>query len=88
MLKLLLIFYAVMSAVALIAYTVDKIKAKRRAWRIPESFLLGTGFLGGAVGALVGMFLIRHKTRHWYFWTVNFLGLAWQAAVAYLLYTK
>ncbi|MBE6601728.1 MAG: DUF1294 domain-containing protein [Ruminococcaceae bacterium] len=86
--KYLLIFYAVMSAVALIAYTVDKIKAKRRAWRVPEATLLGMGFLGGSVGALLGMFLIRHKTKHWYFWTVNFLGLAWQAAAAYFLYTK
>ena len=86
--KYLLIFYAVMSAVALIAYTVDKIKAKRRAWRIPEATLLGMGFLGGSVGALIGMFLIRHKTKHWYFWAVNLLGLAWQAAAAYFLYTK
>ena len=31
------------------------------------------------------MVLFRHKTRHWYFWAVNFVGLAWQLAVLFLL---
>ena len=34
---------------------------------------------------LLGMVLFRHKTRHWYFWTVNFVGLAWQLAALFLL---
>lgn len=69
------------SAVAFILYGVDKQKAKRHRWRIPESVLLCWGFLGGAMGALLGMLCFRHKTRHWYFYVVNILGLVWQCAL-------
>ena len=73
---------ALVSLVALFAYGIDKYKAQRGLWRIPESFLLGVGFCGGALGALIGMRIFRHKTKHWYFWVANVIGLAWQAAVA------
>lgn len=56
-------------------YGVDKRRAKRGAWRISEKFLLGCGVLGGASGALAGMKLFRHKTRHWYFVAVNTAAL-------------
>lgn len=80
-----LIFLAVMSVIAFLLYGADKRKARNGRWRIRESTLLLTGFFGGAVGALLGMELFRHKTRHWYFWLVNLLGLLVQAAVAYLI---
>lgn len=80
-----LIFLAVMSVIAFLLYGADKRKARNGRWRIRESTLLLTGFFGGAVGALLGMQLFRHKTRHWYFWLVNLLGLLVQAAVAYLI---
>ena len=82
-----LIAYAAISIVAFILYGADKAKAKRNAWRIPEKVLLGFSFLGGAVGGILGMLLFRHKTKHWYFWVVNLLGLAWQAALAIFLAT-
>ena len=74
--------YAAVSVAALIAYGADKWKAKRGKWRIPEKVLLRLSFFGGAVGGLSGMLLFRHKTRHWYFWFVNIVGLAWQAGLA------
>jgi len=80
-----LMFLAVMSVIAFLLYGADKRKARNGRWRIRESTLLLTGFFGGAVGALLGMQLFRHKTRHWYFWLVNLLGLLVQAAVAYLI---
>ena len=46
---------------------VDKIKAKRGSWRIPEKTLFLAALLGGSVGSLMGMSLFRHKTRHWSF---------------------
>jgi uncharacterized membrane protein YsdA (DUF1294 family) len=84
----LLIFYALLSVLALLLYAGDKKKAKKKRWRIPEKLLLGVGFFGGAVGALLAMQLFRHKTRHWYFWVVNLLGLAWQVVLVVLLYGK
>ena len=75
------IVLAAVSLVAFILYGADKYKAKKGSWRIKESVLFLFGFLGGAVGALVGMNLFRHKTKHWYFWAVNILGLAWQLAL-------
>ncbi|MGZ0052578.1 DUF1294 domain-containing protein [Brevibacillus gelatini] len=42
----------------------DKRLAKRKSWRIPEASLLLTAFLGGGAGALAGMLIHRHKTRH------------------------
>lgn len=80
-----LITYAVLSVLALILYGADKAKAKANAWRIPEKVLLGCSFLGGAVGGILGMLLFRHKTKHWYFWLVNILGLIWQAGLAIAL---
>ena len=48
-------------------YGIDKGKAKRGAWRIRESTLLLAALLGGSAGALLGMELFRHKTKHWKF---------------------
>lgn len=42
---------------------IDKAKARRRAWRIPEKVLFLIAILGGSVGAYLGMFAFRHKTR-------------------------
>ena len=88
MIKYCLIAYAVLSLIALLLYASDKRKAKKKRWRIPEKVLLGIGFLWGSVGALLGMNLFRHKTKHWYFWAVNLVGLLWQAALLVFLYVK
>ena len=45
-------------------YGIDKRKAKKNRWRISESALIGCAFLMGGVGALLGMSLLRHKTKH------------------------
>lgn len=83
---LLLAFFGIMSALALVLYGLDKGLAKGRMRRIPEATLLSLSFFGGAVGGLSGMLLFRHKTLHVSFWAVNLLGLLWQAAaVVWLL---
>ena len=87
--KIFLIYIAVlavMSFIALLAYFSDKRRAKKGKWRISEAFLLALGFFGGAVGALLGMNLFRHKTKHWYFWAVNILALILQAGAAIYIY--
>lgn len=42
----------------------DKRRAKRREWRIPEKTLFLTAAVGGSVGSIIGMRVFRHKTRH------------------------
>ena len=68
------------------AFGIDKWKASHPGRRrIPERNLFLGAIAGGSLGALLGMRVFHHKTRHWYFWAVNFLGLAWQAAALVLL---
>ena len=43
---------------------VDKRKAIKNAWRIPEATLISVALLGGSLGCLMGMRIFRHKTRH------------------------
>ena len=43
---------------------VDKYKAKKKLWRIPEATLMGVAAIGGSLGALIGMYTVRHKTKH------------------------
>lgn len=45
-------------------YGIDKRKAKRAQWRIPESVLLGLAAIGGSIGAWLGMRVWHHKTQH------------------------
>ena len=45
----------------------DKRKARRGDWRISEKALFLSAVLGGSLGALIGMRLFHHKTKHWYF---------------------
>ncbi len=78
----------VVSLITFVLYGVDKSKARRHAWRIPEKILLGFGLLGGAVGGLLGMNAFHHKTKHGYFWVVNILGLIIQAALFCLIIYK
>lgn len=86
--KYYLVFLAVMSAVAFVLYGIDKNKAQKGKWRIKEATILGTGFFGGAVGAICAMELFRHKTKHWYFWAINIAGLIVQAAVLYYAFLR
>ena len=81
----LISFCILMGLIAFFAYGIDKHRAKRNRWRIPESVLLGLGLFGGAIGAMAGMNFFRHKTKHWYFWLINFVGLAWVVAVIYFI---
>ena len=59
----ILIYLEAVNLAAFILFGIDKRRAKRNAWRIPEAVLLGSVVLGGGVGALAGMRLFRHKTR-------------------------
>ena len=58
------IYFILINARACLLMHADKKKARRGAWRIPEATLLGIAAAGGSIGAICGMLLFRHKTRH------------------------
>ena len=64
----------------------DKIKAKKGAWRIPEKTLFLVSILGGSIGTWAGMYLFRHKTKHWYFVVGMPLILVLQITVVVYIY--
>ena len=83
--KVLCAYLAAANIITALLYGADNAKARRGAWRIPERVLLGCGICGGALGALLGMRLFHHKTRHWYFTAINTAALlTWAALLAYL----
>lgn len=58
------IYLSLINAAGLLIMLVDKQKAKKKAWRIPEATLMAVAALGGSLGSLIGMYAFRHKTRH------------------------
>ena len=81
-------YLAAVNLVTFTVYGVDKAKARRGAWRVPEKTLFLLPLLGGSVGALLGMLVFRHKTKHWYFvWGIPLILLA-QIALAVWVYFK
>ena len=64
----LLIFYLVLINLALFfTMGADKLRARKGGPRVPEATLFLLALLGGSVGGIGGMYLFRHKTRHWSF---------------------
>ena len=62
--KYFLLYLLLINAAAFVLMLVDKVKAKKNRWRISEQTLMLSAALGGSVGALLGMYTFRHKTRH------------------------
>lgn len=65
--KFMLFACVAVSIVSFAMMGIDKRRAIRNQWRIPESSLFLAAIFGGGVGGTIGMFLFRHKTKHWYF---------------------
>lgn len=62
-----IIYLIVMNIAGLSVMGIDKRRAVRHMWRIPEKTIFLISLLGGSLGTWAGMYLFRHKTRHWYF---------------------
>ncbi|MCR4695207.1 MAG: DUF1294 domain-containing protein [Pseudobutyrivibrio sp.] len=63
---------------------IDKRRAIRNQWRIPEKTLFLVSVLGGSLGSWMGMYAFHHKTKHWYF--VGGMPLIFVAHLAILKY--
>ena len=62
--KILLVYLLIVNAAGFLLMLVDKIKARKNLWRIPEATLMTVAAIGGSIGAIAGMNLFRHKTKH------------------------
>lgn len=79
------IYAAGINLLGFLVMGIDKYKAKKKTFRIPEAILFTVALFGGSIGTTLGMFLFRHKTRHWYFLYGMPLILVVQLAVIYFL---
>jgi uncharacterized membrane protein YsdA (DUF1294 family) len=60
----ILIYLLTVNAAGFFSMLLDKLYAKKKLWRIPEATLLTIALLGGSIGSLAGMYMVRHKTKH------------------------
>ena len=84
--KMLVIYLIPVNFLSFILYGIDKKRARKREWRISEKTLIGIAVIGGCVGAILGMHIFHHKTRHWYFRYGLPLILIIQVLLAWFLY--
>lgn len=57
------LYLIVINILTFLVFGIDKRKARKGRWRIPEATLIGLSAAGGSIGALLGMHLFRHKTQ-------------------------
>lgn len=84
--SVLLLYLLLINLLGLLAMFLDKRKARKRAFRIPESTLFIIAAMGGSLGSLMGMYLFHHKTRHLKFTLGMPLMLIFQLLLLLLLY--
>ena len=65
--RLLIVYLLLINIAAFALFGADKKKARQGDWRISEKALFLSAVLGGSLGAMVGMRVFHHKTKHWYF---------------------
>ena len=83
--KILMVYLLIINAASLILMLADKLKARKNLWRIPEKVLFLSAILGGSIGSLLGMYVFRHKTKHFSFILGMPLILAIQIVLAVII---
>ena len=61
--KNILLYFLIINIIGILAMGIDKYKAKKDLWRIPEGTLMMICLLGGGIGTIFGMYKFRHKTK-------------------------
>lgn len=83
----MLIYLCIVNAFGFALMLADKLKAKKNLWRIPEATLFTVAAIGGSLGCILGMYTVRHKTRHLKFTIGMPLILAAQVITIVLIYS-
>ena len=84
--KFFLLYLLLINATGFILMLLDKQRARKKRWRIPERTLMTSALLGGSLGCLIGMYTVRHKTRHPKFTIGIPLILLLQTAIGFWCY--
>ena len=61
--KNIIIYFLIINLIGFLVMYIDKQKAKKGKWRIPEKTLFIITGLGGGIGTIAGMYVFRHKTQ-------------------------
>ena len=61
--KYIAMYLVIINIIGFFIMGIDKLKAKKGMWRIPENTLFLFAFLGGGIGTIAGMYTFRHKTK-------------------------
>ena len=85
MTTMILLYLLIVNALGFLLMLVDKRKAQKNLWRIPEATLFLIAAIGGSIGSLAGMYQFRHKTKHLKFTLGIPAILIVQIAAAFLL---
>ena len=64
---LLITYVVIINLIGFLVMGMDKRRARKHAFRIPEASLFTIALIGGSIGSIIGMRYFHHKTRHWYF---------------------
>lgn len=60
-------YFLIVNLIGFAIMGIDKRKAVKGAFRVPEATLFVVALIGGSIGSILGMYTFRHKTRKWYF---------------------
>ena len=83
--KILMIYLGIINVITFLAFAIDKLHAIKGKRRIRIITLLGLAFVGGSLGALLGMYTLRHKTKVDYFTVGVPLIMIMQAVVVFFV---
>lgn len=83
LIKIVLVYYILINAALFASMGIDKRRALKSKWRIPESRLFALSVAGGALGGFAGMFAFHHKTKKPVFYAVFFISLIFNAFIMY-----
>lgn len=88
LMKYVLIYLIAVNVVAFFMYGIDKFRARKNLWRIPEKTLILSAVFGGSIGALLGMQVFHHKTKKPKFYIGVPMILMLQVAILAWLYYR
>ena len=82
----LIAYFALVNIIGFALMGIDKRKARKNAFRIPEATLFAMAIIGGSIGSILGMQLFRHKTKHMSFKIGMPVILVFQIVIGILLF--